>query len=129
MSWLNPQHTFKVSSMDRNFLWSPISMAQLTMGNSVFTASSMGMGGTFSPPAVMMSSGEQGRAPLSQDASLGPSPGGRSCRRHCWILGELSHLLGDGGSAQGTDAPPLPGLAAQNLTYQTRFSSGPPSSP
>lgn len=49
--------TFKVSSMDRNFLWSPISMALLMSGSSVFTASSMGTGATFSPPAVMISSG------------------------------------------------------------------------
>lgn len=52
------RHTFNVSSMDRNFLWSPISMALLMIGSSVFTASSMGIGGTFSPPAVMISSGE-----------------------------------------------------------------------
>ena len=67
-----PRHTFKVSSMDRNFLWSPISMALLMIGSSVFTASSMGTGGTFSPPAVMINSEEarQGQAP-----SIGFSPG------------------------------------------------------
>lgn len=54
----SPQHTFRVSSMDRNFLWSPISMALLMIGSSVFTASSMGTGGTFSPPAVMINSVE-----------------------------------------------------------------------
>lgn len=55
---LSPGRTFKVSSMDRNFLWSPISMALLIIGSSIFTASSMGTGGTFSPPAVMINSGE-----------------------------------------------------------------------
>lgn len=55
---LGPPHTFRVSSMARNFRWSPSSMALLMMGSSLFTASSRGTGGTFSPPAVMISSGE-----------------------------------------------------------------------
>lgn len=60
--------------MDRNFLLSPISMAQLMMGSSFLTASSMGTGDTFSPPAVMMSSGRQGQALLSlEQASAGAS--------------------------------------------------------
>lgn len=50
------QITFKVKSMDKNFFLSPISMALLMMGSSFFTASSMGTGGTFSPPAVMINS-------------------------------------------------------------------------
>lgn len=54
-----PPRTFRVSSMDRNFLWSPISMALLMMGSSIFTASSMGKGGMFSPPAVMINSGKE----------------------------------------------------------------------
>lgn len=33
-----------------------MSIALLMMGSSLFTASSMGTGGTFSPPAVMISS-------------------------------------------------------------------------
>lgn len=48
--------TFMVSSIDRNFLLSPISMALLMSGTASLTASSMGMGGMFSPPAVMISS-------------------------------------------------------------------------
>lgn len=59
--------------MDRNFLWSPISMALLMMGSSVFTASSMGTGGTFSPPAVMINSGEAGRSTPAQALVLVPS--------------------------------------------------------
>lgn len=58
----SPRRTFRVSSMDRNFLWSPINMALLIIGSSVFTASSMGTGGTFSPPAVMINSGEARQA-------------------------------------------------------------------
>lgn len=42
--------------MDKNFLLSPISMALLRRGTASFTASSMGTGGMFSPPAVMISS-------------------------------------------------------------------------
>lgn len=45
-----------VSSIDRNFLLSPISMALLISGTASFTASSVGTGGMFSPPAVMISS-------------------------------------------------------------------------
>lgn len=45
-----------VSSMERNFLLSPISMALLMSGMASLTASSMGTGGIFSPPAVMISS-------------------------------------------------------------------------
>lgn len=48
--------TLTVSSMVRNFLLSPISMALLIRGTASFTASSMGTGGMFSPPAVMISS-------------------------------------------------------------------------
>lgn len=48
--------TLMVSSMDRNFLLSPISMALLISGTASFTASSIGTGGMFSPPAVMISS-------------------------------------------------------------------------
>lgn len=48
-----------VSSMDRNFLLSPINMALLINGTASFTASSMGTGGMFSPPAVMISSEDQ----------------------------------------------------------------------
>lgn len=51
--------TLMVSSMDRNFLLSPINMALLINGTASFTASSMGTGGMFSPPAVMISSKEQ----------------------------------------------------------------------
>ncbi len=50
------QITFRVKSIDKNFLLSPMSMALLMIGSSLFTASSMGTGGTFSPPAVMISS-------------------------------------------------------------------------
>jgi len=45
--------------MARNFALSPTSMALLMMGQASFTASSIGTGGTFSPPAVMISSGKQ----------------------------------------------------------------------
>lgn len=45
--------------MDRNFLLSPINMALLINGTASFTASSMGTGGMFSPPAVMISSKDQ----------------------------------------------------------------------
>lgn len=48
--------TLMVSSIDRNFLLSPISMALLMSGTASLTASSMGTGGMFSPPAVMISS-------------------------------------------------------------------------
>lgn len=51
--------TLMVSSMVRNFLLSPISMALLISGTASFTASSMGTGGMFSPPAVMISSAEK----------------------------------------------------------------------
>lgn len=51
-----------VSSMDRNFLLSPISMALLISGTASLTASSMGTGGMFSPPAVMISSKNQTQA-------------------------------------------------------------------
>lgn len=40
-----------------------MSMALLMIGSSFFTASSMGTGGTFSPPAVMINSEEKERAP------------------------------------------------------------------
>lgn len=49
--------TLMVSSIDKNFLLSPMSMALLISGTASFTASSVGTGGMFSPPAVMMSSG------------------------------------------------------------------------
>jgi len=42
--------------MDKNFFLSPITMALLTIGSSFLTASSIGMGGTFSPPAVIIKS-------------------------------------------------------------------------
>lgn len=42
--------------MDKNFFLSPITMALLTIGSSFFTASSIGTGGTFSPPAVIIKS-------------------------------------------------------------------------
>lgn len=48
--------TLRVSSMERNLSLSPISMALLMMGTSAFRASSIGTGGMFSPPAVMISS-------------------------------------------------------------------------
>lgn len=48
-----------VRSMERNFSLSPTNMALLTMGSSDFSESSMGTGGTFSPPAVMISSVEE----------------------------------------------------------------------
>lgn len=48
--------TLRVISMERNLSLSPSSMALLMMGTSAFSASSMGTGGMFSPPAVMISS-------------------------------------------------------------------------
>jgi len=39
--------------MDRNFRWSPTTMQLLTHGSSFFTASSIGTGAMFSPPAVI----------------------------------------------------------------------------
>lgn len=62
--------TLMVSSMERNFLLSPISMALLISGTASFTASSMGTGGMFSPPAVMISSKHHaGRTDLATDQS------------------------------------------------------------
>lgn len=49
--------TFSVSSMHRNLALSPTSMAWLIMGIFSFTRVSMGMGDTFSPPAVIRISG------------------------------------------------------------------------
>lgn len=42
--------------IERNFLLSPMSMQLDICGSSAFTASSIGTGATFSPPAVMSSS-------------------------------------------------------------------------
>jgi hypothetical protein len=63
--------------MERNLSLSPSSMALLTMDASAFTASSMGTGGMFSPPAVMISSEEEPqRASEPSGGPLAPSPGG-----------------------------------------------------
>lgn len=48
--------TFNVRRMERNFLLSPISIALLMHGSCAFTSSSINTGGTFSPPAVIISS-------------------------------------------------------------------------
>ena len=45
--------TFKVSRQEMNFFRSPINIALLTTGSSLFTTSSTTVGATFSPPAVM----------------------------------------------------------------------------
>ena len=47
----------------RNFFLSPISIQLLTHGNSSFTVSSISIGATFSPPAVMISSAANQRKP------------------------------------------------------------------
>lgn len=62
-----------VSSMDRNFLLSPISMALLISGRASLTASSVGTGGMFSPPAVMINS--KTKAALLREAFLGTHSG------------------------------------------------------
>lgn len=49
-------YTFRVMSMDRNFLLSPINIQLDTQGRHSFTVSSIGTGAIFSPPAVMISS-------------------------------------------------------------------------
>lgn len=49
-------YTFRVMSMDRNFLLSPINIQLDTPGRHSFTVSSIGTGAIFSPPAVMISS-------------------------------------------------------------------------
>ena len=49
-------HTLSVSRTARNFFLSPISIQPLMHGNSSLMVSSMRMGATFSPPAVMISS-------------------------------------------------------------------------
>ena len=48
--------TLRVRRQLRNFLLSPMSMALLRQGSSSMMPSSISTGGTFSPPAVMMSS-------------------------------------------------------------------------
>ena len=48
--------TIRVSKQERNFFLSPITMALLTTGSSLLMASSISVGATFSPPAVIRSS-------------------------------------------------------------------------
>ena len=48
--------TLIVSKHDRNFFLSPTTMALLMHGNIFLMVSSMMIGGTFSPPAVIISS-------------------------------------------------------------------------
>ena len=48
--------TLSVTSIERNFLLSPISIQLLMRGHSFLMMSSIGMGGMFSPPAVMINS-------------------------------------------------------------------------
>lgn len=56
LSDLGQALTFKVSIIDRNLRLSPTNMQLLMQGNTSFTLSSIGTGGTFSPPAVINSS-------------------------------------------------------------------------
>ena len=46
--------TFRVNKQERNFFLSPITIALLTIGSSFLIVSSIGIGATFSPPAVMI---------------------------------------------------------------------------
>ena len=46
--------TFRVKKQERNFFLSPITIALLTIGSSFLILSSIGIGATFSPPAVMI---------------------------------------------------------------------------
>ena len=48
--------TLSVNKQERNFLLSPITMTLLIRGTSSLIASSIGTGGIFSPPAVIISS-------------------------------------------------------------------------
>ena len=63
--------TFSVSSRDKNFILSPMSMHWLTIGKASLTLSSMATGGMFSPPAVMISSGEKEANRLCEQAAKG----------------------------------------------------------
>ena len=61
---INPpkRHTCNVNKHDKNFLLSPITIAEATSGSSALIWSSMGTGAIFSPPAVIIiSRGKKGR--------------------------------------------------------------------
>ena len=49
-------NTLGVSTTDKNFFLSPITMALLINGSSALILSSMGTGAMFSPPAVIINS-------------------------------------------------------------------------
>ena len=51
--------TFSVRSMERNFFLSPTSIALLMIATSSLTESSIGTGGMFSPPAVIIISAKE----------------------------------------------------------------------
>ncbi len=55
------QPTLRVTRHVKYFLWSPMTMTLLRKGTSLLMWFSMGTGGMFSPPEVMISSGERGR--------------------------------------------------------------------
>ena len=64
---INPpkRHTCNVNKHDKNFLLSPITIAEATGGSSALIWSSMGTGAIFSPPAVIIiSRGKKGKYTL-----------------------------------------------------------------
>ena len=61
--------TLSVSSRDKNFILSPMSMHWLTIGKASLTLSSMATGAMFSPPAVMISSGGKEANRLREQAA------------------------------------------------------------